>query len=86
VKYDSLTQMEQLSVPCKAAVASCGGDTLQRRRQATGPGHDTETKSAEPQEWGVDLEQLNARPNATTAAYTKFLLRLAEGPQASHSF
>ena len=35
------------------------------------------------QEWGVDLDQLNGRPNATTAAYTKFLLRLAEGPQAS---
>jgi hypothetical protein len=29
----------------------------------------------------VDLDQLNGRPNATTAAYTKFLLRLAEGPQ-----
>jgi len=33
------------------------------------------------QEWGVELDQLNSRPNATTAAYTKFLLRLAEGPQ-----
>lgn len=31
----------------------------------------------------MELDQLNARPNATTAAYTKFLLRLAEGPQVS---
>lgn len=29
----------------------------------------------------MELDQLNSRPNATTAAYTKFLLRLAEGPQ-----
>ena len=29
----------------------------------------------------MDLDQLNARPNPTTAAYTKFLLRIAEGPQ-----
>lgn len=33
-----------------------------------------------PQEWGVDLDQLQ-QPNVITSAYTRFLLRLAEGPQ-----
>ena len=71
---------------CEAAVAT---EANQRRRavgDSTWHAKPVETLDPGLQEWGVDLDQLNGRPNATTAAYTKFLLRLAEGPQARGGF